>query len=83
MLRSHASRCRRALLLLLCMSAPCRLMVKLVGCSPVCERMKENSAAGTNRVALLSTTTLLGVLWGATSGAGAGAGGAAGGVVLR
>ena len=38
---------------------PCRLMVKLVGCSAVCERMKENSAAGTQSVTLLRYTTLL------------------------
>lgn len=42
-----------------CMTLPCRLMVKLVGCVAVCERMNENSAAGTHRVTLLSSTTLL------------------------
>ena len=37
-------------------------MVKLVGCSVVCERMNENSAAGTHRVTLLNITTFLLVL---------------------
>lgn len=39
-------------------ATPCKLMVKLVGSLAVCERMKENSAAGTQRVTLLSSNTL-------------------------
>jgi len=45
---------------------PCRLMVNVAGCSPVCERMNENSAAGTHRVTLLSSTVFLLVLHSST-----------------
>jgi hypothetical protein len=39
-------------------------MVKLVGCAAVWDLMKENSAAGTHSVTLLSVITFLAVLWG-------------------